>query len=140
MCAAYSKHCIATVTWAWSPARTLGLVLGAGACVWGLGGAGAWSDAWVVALAWLGTHLVCPGWCLGWLASAKPPGHRISQSFHTNARARGCYVFQPFRKKVTEFFFEGPRVFAATSFAKSSARKFRPRAAEKKMLLMSCQT
>ena len=63
------------MTWAWSPARSLGLVLGGGVCVWAL--CGYWSGAWAVALgwAWLGTSLVCPGWCLRWLASARPLGH-----------------------------------------------------------------
>ena len=93
------------MTWAWSSVRTLGLLPGGGACVWDLGGAGAWSDAWAVALAWLGTHLVCPGWCLGWLASAKPPGHG-----HTNV--------------LEEFVFEASRAATAHEISNSSVRKF----------------
>ena len=104
-----AKHCIAMVTWAWSPARTLGLVPGSGACVWGRGGA--WSGAWAVALdwAWLGTYLVCPGWCLRWLASARPPGHGISQSFHT--------------KVLEEFVFEASRAAMAHEISNPSVRK-----------------
>ena len=58
----------------------------------------------------LGTYLVCLGWCLGWLASAKPPGHKISQSFHTNV--------------LEEFVFEASRAATPHEFFNPSVRKF----------------
>ncbi len=56
-----AKHCIAMVTWAWSPAQTLGLVPGGGACVWGLGEPGLAPGLWP----WIGL-----GWALTWFAQA----------------------------------------------------------------------
>ena len=123
-----AKHCIAIVTWAWSPARSLGLVPGGGACVWGLGGA--WSGAWAVALdcAWLGTYLVCPGLCLRWLASARPPGHGTPQSFHTEV----LWLHEQLRPTrfptlPSESFIvlEAARGHAATRFSNVSVRKCR---------------
>ena len=89
-----------------------------------------------VALAWLGTYLVCPGWCLGWLASAKPPSHGISQSFNTKvpeefvfeaSRAATVHeISNPSRQKVSKWFvLEAPRGHAATIISNFSVRECR---------------
>ena len=75
------------MSWAWSPAQRLELVPGGGAGVYGLGG------------------------CLRWLASARPPGHGISQSFYT--------------KVLEEFVFEASRAAMAHEISNPSVRKFR---------------
>ena len=69
-------------------------------------GVGAWRWCLCLGSGW-GWSLV---WCLGWLASAKPPGHGISQSFHTNV--------------LEEVVFEASRAATAHEISNPSVRKF----------------